>query len=152
MRAVGVVLVSVSVPSSYRWPSVLHPLSHQGPNPLSKEECRGNCVTGSRVIGRGRICITGYDLPYACACFRRYEPLRDARQSLTERPSVNFFTSWSGTRRHFSGKFTRALQHKVWSKSINSPRQIFLERKKMSLTIISLLPRFLSIRFWYSNI
>ena len=36
MRAVGVLLVSVSVPSSYRWPSVLYPLSHQGPNPLRR--------------------------------------------------------------------------------------------------------------------
>ena len=55
-----------------------------------------------RSIGCGRICITGYDPPYACACFRLYEPLRDASQSLTERPRVNFFTTWSGTRRHFS--------------------------------------------------
>ena len=60
-------------------------------------------------IGRRHICITGYDPPYACACFRRYEPLRDASQSLTESPRVNFYvTSWSGTPRC---EFTQALQH-----------------------------------------
>ena len=98
------VLVSVSVPSSYRWPSVLHPLSHQGAEPFKTgRSVEVTVLQDHGSIGSGRICIIGYDPPYACACFRRYKPLRDASQSLTECPRVYFYvTSWSGTPRHFS--------------------------------------------------
>ena len=64
-------------------------------------------------IGRGRICITGYDPPYACACFRRYKPLRDASQSPspTECPRAYFYVLLGlGLRDSYRGEYTRVLQ------------------------------------------
>ena len=66
----------------------------RGPTLYVGEECRGNCITGPWVICRSRICITGYDPPYACACFSRYQRSRTARaQSLTQSPSIHSYVN-----------------------------------------------------------